>query len=398
LLSTLVILLIATLVASGCGSAKPAENSTAKPAESLAPKVVNIGATIPLSGGAALFGQNIVEGLNMGIDEINSKGGVTVGGQKYTFKLVTLDGQWAANLDATNGRRLSTENKCPIVFETNPGGGLAMEQYNQNPDTNFLIVGYNATDDVISQGNKLIWRMVPPLTSYPAVFSKMAIEKYGKKLALVADQGDYAKTWTTEETKAWQALGGTVTGDFSADYNKETDFSTFVTKALATKPDVLFIGGPSQPTARVIKAARQMGFKGGFIMLDQAHFDELDKLVTPEELNGTSGSLAMTKYNSVGMPKFIAAYKAKFGATKDPTWDQTFHYNAIKMIADGMEKAQSVTDPTKIFAGIKALCPYKGEGTPFVETTKIDDRGSTEVPGIGIMFENGKYGEPFIVK
>ena len=394
MVSTLVILLIMSLVASGCGAAKPAESQAAKPTTSQAPKVVNIGATIPLSGGAALFGQTILEGMKMAADEVNGKGGITVEGQKYTLNIVSLDGQWSANLDATNARRLTSDYKCPVIYSTNSAGGLAIEQFNQNPDSNALLVAYSSTDEIVAQGNKLVWREVPPLTSFAKSFPKLAYEKWGKKLAIVADLGDYGKTWASLVTKNWKDLGGTVTGDFSADYNKETDFSIFVSKALATNPDVMLIGGPSQPTARVMKSARQAGFKGGFIMLDQAYFDELEKLVTPEEMNKTVGALVMSQYTAVGMPKFLADYQAKYPG-KTPTWAQTFNYNSVKMVAAGMEKAQSVSDPTKIFAGIKALCPVKGEATPFLEVTKILDNGTTIAPPIGIVFEDGKYGTPF---
>ena len=42
---------------------------------------VTIGFTGPLSGGAALYGRNVLDGLEMAIADINENGGFTVNGQ-----------------------------------------------------------------------------------------------------------------------------------------------------------------------------------------------------------------------------------------------------------------------------------------------------------------------------
>ena len=59
---------------------------------------------------------------------------------------------------------------------------------------------------------------------------------------------------------------------------------------------MLFIGGPSQPTALVIKAAREQGFKGGFIVMDQAKFEQMDQVVPVSYLNGSVGVLPTKEF------------------------------------------------------------------------------------------------------
>ena len=46
-----------------------------------------IGFSGPLSGPAAEYGQDIVYGIDMAVNEINAAGGITVKGKKYNFKL-----------------------------------------------------------------------------------------------------------------------------------------------------------------------------------------------------------------------------------------------------------------------------------------------------------------------
>ncbi|MRR15994.1 MAG: hypothetical protein EG826_06015, partial [Deltaproteobacteria bacterium] len=50
-----------------------------------------IGYTGPLSGPAAEYGQDIFNGVDMAVKELNAGGGITVQGKKYTFKVEKLD-------------------------------------------------------------------------------------------------------------------------------------------------------------------------------------------------------------------------------------------------------------------------------------------------------------------
>jgi branched-chain amino acid transport system substrate-binding protein len=58
-----------TLLAGGCSGGASDE-------------VVRIGFTGPLSGGAALYGRNVLDGLRLAVDDINAAGGVDAGGRR----------------------------------------------------------------------------------------------------------------------------------------------------------------------------------------------------------------------------------------------------------------------------------------------------------------------------
>ncbi|MCM2209726.1 ABC transporter substrate-binding protein, partial [Klebsiella quasipneumoniae] len=67
----------------------------------LAQDVVKIGYTGPLSGGAALYGKNVLSGIQMAVDEINA-GGLQVGGKKVKLEVVALDDKYAPAEAAIN--------------------------------------------------------------------------------------------------------------------------------------------------------------------------------------------------------------------------------------------------------------------------------------------------------
>ncbi|MFA5284760.1 MAG: ABC transporter substrate-binding protein [Smithellaceae bacterium] len=100
-----------------------------------------------------------------------------------------------------------------------------------------------------------------------------------KTCAMVVTVGAYGDAWRSAWNKAWTAKGGQIVGDFPANYFAETDFSSQLTSAMSRKPDFMLIGGPSATTALVIEQARNMGFKGGFVMIDQAKPEYVAKVL-----------------------------------------------------------------------------------------------------------------------
>ena len=81
---------------------------------------VNIGFTGPLSGGAALYGENTLEGLRMAAEEINAGGGIDVDGTSYEINIVSLDDMYSPSRAAVNGKRLVQQYSTPIVFSRTP--------------------------------------------------------------------------------------------------------------------------------------------------------------------------------------------------------------------------------------------------------------------------------------
>ncbi|HEX5515029.1 MAG TPA: ABC transporter substrate-binding protein, partial [Gammaproteobacteria bacterium] len=221
--------------------------------------VIKLGYSGPLSGGGALFGKNHVTGLEMAIKELNDQG-VEVAGKQYKVELIAIDDKYAPSEAGINARRLIQEHKTPVIFAGHTGGTFAMQSFNEQ--NNFLVVSYTSVPTVLERGNTLTVRTPPSFHGYLEPFIRTSMERFGKKAALVPGNHDYAKIWTQAFVPAWTAAGGQVVADNSLDYNKDTDFYSGVSRVLAAKPDVLFIGGASEPTALVVKQARELGFKG----------------------------------------------------------------------------------------------------------------------------------------
>jgi branched-chain amino acid transport system substrate-binding protein len=100
----------------------------------MAQEVVKIGYTGPLSGGAALYGKNVLSGIQMAVDEINASG-LEVKGKKVKLEVVSLDDKYAPAEAAINARRLVQQYKTPAVFVPHSGGIFALQAFNEQENS-----------------------------------------------------------------------------------------------------------------------------------------------------------------------------------------------------------------------------------------------------------------------
>lgn len=401
LVSMVLMLVMLSIAACGGGSSQqantspnssqPAANDGQKTGEKQTAngdgKVVNIGWSGPLSGGAALYGKNTVSGLEMAIKEINDNGGFQVGGETYKLNLITLDDKYQPSETGINAKRLVQENKTPIVYTPHSGGVFALQEFNEQD--NFIVAAYTSEPQVTERGNKLTVRIPPPYSYYQEPFSKYAMEKFGKKVALIPGTHAYAKAWTELFKPVWEKLGGQIVAENPMDYNKDTDFSAGVSKSLAANPDVLFVGGASEPTALVIKTARELGFKGGFIVMDQAKMDEMAAVLGGfEMLEGAIGVTPLVNYEGQATKQFVEKYKQIYG--KNPGSEAGYHYLTTYMFVEAMKAAGTVSDPKAIMAkmsdGIKNIPADK----LVYPVTNIDEKGGLNGDITVSAVENGQ--------
>jgi len=326
-----------TILVSGCASSSGGGDT------------VTIGFTGPLSGGAALYGRNVLDGIEMAIADLNDGGGITVNGKKFTFVVQPLDDRYFPNESAINAKRLVHQYGAPVVFCPHSGGILAIQGFNASAPP-FIVGAYTSEPQVVENGNPLTLMIPPKYVVYFDAFAETMINRHGKRLGRIPGAHAYAKEWTKGFSAVWEGKGGTLLTNNEIDYNTTTDFSSVVSKALSEKPDVLFVGGPSQATALVIKAAREQGFHGGLVVMDQAKFEEMNKLVPMAMLENAVGVMPMIHHPDFRAARFVEKYRTKKGEDRDPPREVSLTYGALRVLARAMELAGTTTDAKAIHA------------------------------------------------
>lgn len=362
--------------------------SAALPAR--AQEVVHIGYSGPLSGGAALYGKNCLDGMTMAASEINAAG-LEVGGKKYKVEIVALDDKYNPAETAINAQRLVQESKTPAILVPHSGGILALQTTNEAQK--YLVLAYSSTPQIVSRGNKLTMRIPPEFTSYIGPFSRYAMSKFGKNVAIADADHEYAKAWNAAFKPAWESVGGKIVADNPMSYTRATDFYSGISKVMAAKPDVLYIGGPSEPTGLVVKQARELGFKGGFIILDQAKMDEVSKVSGGyASLEGSIGVLPLVEDSAPESKAFVERYRKMF-TSHDPSSEVSLNYSAVHATVTAMKLAGTVTDATAIRAQLdRAFKTMPARLNPGA-VEGVDERGgSSGDPRVAVV-EGGKIRE-----
>ncbi|MFD2639968.1 ABC transporter substrate-binding protein [Piscibacillus salipiscarius] len=348
---------------------------------------VSIGYSGPLSGPAAYYGESTYSGLEMAAEEINEAGGFDVDGQNYTIDLVSLDDKYLPNEAASNAQRLVQENNASVVFTPHSGGIMAQQVLNEQEE--FLIMAYTSEPAITQQGNSLTVAIPPRYDGYIAPFTKYAMENHGKKIALLPTSSQYGKDWTSHLEPYWKEQGGEVVFNSSIDFAKDTDFFTILTNALENDPDVIFIGGPSQPTAKVAQQARELGFEGGFIIMDQAKLDEMKEVTgTYETFEGSVGVNPLQFSDYPGTDEFVEKYKEKYD--KVPGSEAGFHYISAYILVEAMKAAGTVDDAHAIRDAMQQGIEALPEEKQVYDIPGITEEGNFDVVQSMAVVENGE--------
>lgn len=362
--------------------------------------IITIGYSGPLSGGGAKFGKNLQMGLQMAVDQVNQMGGLEVGNKKYQVRLISLDDQFQTALTVSNAKRLVHKEGAKMVFNPSSGGIFGLMAINEKEK--FIICAYTTNQVCVTSGNKLIFRGPPAMMAYVQAWANRAMDKHGwKRCAMMPDAYDYGKLWSGLFEKYWQKKGGIITTHIPVDFMKVSDYYPLLTKALATNPDCILIGSSSEPDAMQIKQARELGFKGGFIVIERGKLEEMLQFVPdPNMLNGSIGTCPLMLYPFPSAKKFIQKFKEKYGKDQIPVHESSIAYANIIYYLAAIKLAGTTEDVYKIMSALKdprlMKMPLVKDNDPY-ENEKIFPNGAVKGRVLGVEFVNGKFSEPFPV-
>jgi branched-chain amino acid transport system substrate-binding protein len=351
-----------------------------------------IGYSGPLSGPAAEYGQDCLNGVDMAINEINAKGGITVRGQSYNLRLVSMDDKVNPEIALNNARQLRKEHKAIAIYNPIFGSIAAMMKINEEKKNEFLIMAYTSVPKVTEMGNKLLIGATMPFTLFAKVEADLAWERGWRKGAMVVATGAYGEAWRKVFGEIWVKKGGVITVDKPANYYTRTDFAAPLAEALATNPDFLLIGGPSSTTALIIEQSRAKGFEGGFVMIDQAKLDAVYQVMEKPLL--LEGAIGLAMFKDISYPTsaaFASNYKASYKRTL--SWESVSNYTSMHALARAIAAANTADDVRAIRAAFPKAFPMLGNQYP-MEIFGITPNGLVLAPSVVQTMKFGKFTQP----
>ncbi len=352
-------------------------------------KEILLGVTGPLSGPAAEFGLDACLGYDIAVKEINSAGGITIKGEKYTFKFEKYDDRADPTQAVSNARRLKSRGAIYIGNSVMTTLGPLLK-INEEKGNEFIISAGSSAPQLSKTGNKLLLINSAPFDVFIKAVSERAWEKGWRKFAMIVTLGAYGDQWRNYFKDYWQKKGGTITVDKPANYYRDTDFSTHLTAAMATKPDAMLIGGPSAPTALVIEQARAIGFKGGFIIIEQARMDYISYILRGTKLIGNA--IGLTAASQTPLPAAVR-FRNMFRATHKRmiSYEVMGGYQAVLALRRAILTAGTATDVYAIRAAFPRSLPSLGDKFPMEVYDMLPNGRAFPLLSYQELLPNGKY-------
>ncbi len=308
------------------------------------------GVITPLSGGAAHYGTNFWRGVQMAAEEINRGGGLTVAGKKIEMDPIVCDDEFKSDKSVNCGRRLASMNRVPMIMT--PASLSAFPLMGFNEKMGFVLMATSQSPSFTEKGNKLIVRLVNNVDRTMGRWVSLLLKHLertnvpAKSVAIMEVNTQLGKEWVQAFEREWKARNREIVGKASYDAN-DTDFYPQLTSLLPKKPDIILATTVDEPSALVIKQARELGFAGTFVNSAASSGERLLELLPPEMVNGTLVEVGSWVLKAPPVQEFIAKYKAKYN-NETPHLIAGLGYEAVRLYARAVEKAGAATDPVKI--------------------------------------------------
>ncbi len=304
--------------------------------------VVKIGASAPLTGPQAHIGKDNENGTRMAIEDANAKG-VTIGGKKVRFELLSEDDQTDPKAATIVAQKLVDAKVNGVIGHLNSGTTIpASRIYSDNGipqiSPSATVVAYTA------QGFKTAFRVMANDAQQGKVLGEYATKNLGaKKIAVLDDRTAYGQGIADEFVKAAQASGAEIVSrQYTTD--KAIDFAAVLTSIKGKQPDLVFFGGMDPQGAPMVKQLRTLGMKTQFMMGDGGYTPKLIENAGPAA-EGTYASLPGVPLDKMPNGRdFASRYAARF---KQPIQlYATYCYDAVNVMIAAMQKAGSA-EPAK---------------------------------------------------
>ena len=294
-----------------------------------------LGSIGPLTGDAAIYGQAVVNGAKLAVDEINASD------SKIKFEFQDEDDEDDGEKSSNAYNTLMDWGMQVLVGPTTTGASMAVADLCYNDRTFMITPSASAVDVTSGKDNVFQVCFTDPnqgISSADYIFEHMP----ESKLAVIY-RNDDAYSQGIRDTFVQEAADkgmevvyqGTFTNDTA------TDFTVQLTGAQKAGADLVFMPIYYQPASIILAQAKQMGYAPTFFGVDG-----MDGILTMENFDASlaEGLMLLTPFSAT-VPEtqsFVDAYVAANGV--QPNQFAADAYDGVYIVKEALEKAGCTAD------------------------------------------------------
>ena len=349
--------------------------------QSEAQKVVKIGGLLTTSGPAAHLGKTCLSGANMAVEDINARGGLNIGREKYKVELINYDDKCVAKDAVSATERLLRQDKVPVILGTICSHCMLAAMEITEKDKIPIVTPIASSMKITGMGYKYVFRTWSNAAIQAETLTRFAAEDLKLKTAAYIGRNDaWSRSVADEFKKRWEKRGGRLLVTEFYELGT-TDFYPQLTKAKNANPDLIYFCSLSEDGGLAIKQAKELGIKAQIMGTDEMGNDQFYQVsggaIEGAYIYWTEGP---KKQKSL---EYEQRYKKKYGV--DSINIDKGGYDSLNIIANALEKAGTVTDPTKI-RDARAKTDYEGLRQHYV----FADNGQAKAEMWIVKIENKK--------
>jgi branched-chain amino acid transport system substrate-binding protein len=341
---------------------------------------IHIAAAGPMTGSNATFGQQLRDGAEMAVADLNKAGGVL--GQKVILDIGddACDPRQAvsvANDLASKGVKFVAGHFC---------SGSSIPASKVYADEGILEISPASTNpDYTDKGSWNTFRVCGRDDQQGAVAGKFLAEHFkGEKIAILNDNSAYGKGLAEQTEKALVAAGGKST--LSTAYTPgEKDYSALVSRLKEAGVSVIYIGGYQTESGLIIRQAKEQGMNPQLISGDALVTREFWQIAGPAG-EGTIMTFAPDLEKRPQAAEVVKEFKDK---GIEPEGYTLYSYASVQIWAEAAKKAGTV-DPHKVADELKKDGPWPTIIGPITFNAKGDVEGPSYV---FYIWKDGNYAE-----
>jgi len=318
--------------------------------------VVKLGLLGSVTGPHAGWDLPASEGVRMAVKELNQRGGVTVGGKKYTFAIVEEDAQSKPEFAVGGAQKILGDSDIHIVMgvlTSTPGMAAA----NLLAKSKVLYIGgFTAMDGLVGKpGNELLFRALNADTTTATVFVPTVTKELGiRRIGALFPNEDVSKSIIQTYQPLFEREGVQMV---AVEYFQPgtTDFAPVLRKFQRQGLDGLFVGYSDPDVEAIVRQSLEVGglptrfiYRGGSGAPGRKYAEKIEafawQILTRDLDTG----------NDPKVKAWMGRYKTETKKDITPTtyWALTF-YDTVFMLGQAMEAAGTVTDAKAIAEKLK---------------------------------------------
>jgi len=321
-----------------------------------AAKTLTIGASVPITGNQAQYGEDIRRGAELAIAELNKNKTVP----DITFQLAVEDSKGDPQEAANVAQKFAARGDITaVVGDFSSTASLAAAPIYQR--AGIIMITPTASHPDITKTGNFIFRNTPIAATEANATTDWGTKDLGlKKIAIIGRNDDYGRVYGELFKKRSQENGATVVAE---EYiNAETpDLKPVITSIRARKPDGVLLALFQVEAALLFRQSREMNFRPTFLSGAGLFNPQVISLAR----EAADGLLLVSTYypksDRAEVKKFVALFQEKYNQV--PSKFSAHAFDAVDLIANAVKTAGSPNETrirdalaaTKDFAGVTGL-------------------------------------------